>query len=72
MKTAIIILALTSTLAFAGCKKDRKGAKPPRTKPPVEETQKVPDAPSGLGLSAIAIAALGAYAMMTKGERHEC
>ena len=68
MKTVIVILALASTLCLTGCDKNRKskGSKP---KPPAEDVQKVPDAPSGLQLSAIAAVCLVTYAVCTRKER---
>lgn len=61
MRATVIILALVSALCLTGCDKDRKsgGSKP---KPAPTDAQKVPDAPSGLQLSAIAAAAIVAYA----------
>jgi hypothetical protein len=68
MKTTALILTI-ACLALTGCNKDRKckgGTKPP---PPSGDVQKVPDAPSGLQLSAIAAAAVAAYAVSTRKER---
>jgi len=66
MKTPIAILFL-ATLCLSGCKKDHCQSNKP--KPPSGDVQKVPDAPSGLSLSAIAGTAVLAYWVSTRKER---
>jgi len=67
MKTPLLILALASTLCLTGCDKDRKCGG--QSKPPSSDTKKVPDAPSGLQLSAIASTCILTYSVCTRKEK---
>jgi hypothetical protein len=69
MKNVLAIAILLACITLSGCDKHREGNKPKPQKPPAGDVQKVPDAPSNLQLSAIAAAAIAAYAVSVRKER---
>lgn len=62
MKTRLFVslICIDAAALVTGCDKDQK--KGGQSKPPPSDTEKVPDGPSSLQLSAVAAAALAAYA----------